>query len=128
MEVKEPLVTVEVDGDKIDLYSHIQAKQLLSEIKLPLKDLESVGLAFPEVYSQIIKERLKEAYGVPSLPTGVPLQDKDNIDYLTIVRFLEAMDYDKDICERVLNRKNTILVRQIMDVGYPMMCLLTRKQ
>ena len=127
MEEKKPLVTVQVDGEEIDLYSHIQAKQLLSEIKLPLKDLESVGLAFPEVYSQTVKMRLSIDYGVPTSPKGALVQGKDNMTFLTIIRFFEAMDYDKDICEMVLNRKNTVLARQIMDIGYPMMCLLTRK-
>ena len=127
MEVKEPLAVVKVDGEKISLYDAGQAKQLLDEKKLSPEDLELMGNVFPPVYPTTVKMRLSLDYGVPTSPKGALVQGRDNVDPLTIIKFLEAMDYDKDVCEMVLNRKNTILTREILDIGYPMMCLLTRK-
>lgn len=128
METQEPLAVIKVDGEKISLYDDKQVAVLLTEKKLPYETLEYLGEIFTDVYPQIVRKRLQAQWGMPTTIEGVLVKGRDNIDYATVLRFVEAMDYDREICEMVCNTKNIELRRQIMDLGYPMMCLMTRNK
>lgn len=127
METKEPLAVIEVDGEKISLYNDKQVATLLTEKKLPYETLEYLGEIFPSIYPELVKKRLQAQWGMPTTIEGALIKGRDNIDYATVLRFVKAMDYDREICEMVCNTKNGELRRQIIDMGLPMMCLMTRK-
>lgn len=126
MEIKKPLVIVKVDGEDISLYEDKQVAQLLLEKKLSYEALDALGEAFPNIYPDIIKSKLQAQWGKPTTIYGELVKGRDNIDYATVLKFVEAVNYDKHICDMICNMKNTDLRRQIMDIGLPMMCLLTR--
>jgi len=126
MQVVEPLAVIKVDGENVSLYEEKQVAILLKEKKLPYEALEILGEVFPNVYAQTVKLRLEQLYGVPTTIAGALIKGKDNMNYLTMERFVAAMDYDYDISEMVCNTKNNVFRQQIMDIGYPLICLMTR--
>jgi len=127
METIQPLAVIEVGGEKISLYNDKQVAVLLTEKKLPYETLEYLSEIFTDVYPELVKKRLQAQWGMPTTVDGALVKGRDNIDYATALKFVEAMDYDREVCEMVCNTKNIELRRQIMNMGLPMMCLMTRK-
>lgn len=51
-----------------------------------------------------------------------------NHEYTCIKYFFEAVNYDKEICEMVLDPKNSILRKEISEIGVPMMAIYAKSK
>ena len=128
LKVIEPKVVVNLQDEQISLHEAPQAAQLMSEQKLSFDVLEEIGDAFPEIYPETVRQRLAMLYGVPATTSGVLIEGRDNVDYFTMVKFAEVVEYEKEICDMMMNKKNRTFHRQIIDMCLPMICLLSGRK
>ena len=122
---EKPIAVLKYKENEYKFWTDDDVAKFIVEQKPPFEMVEGLGEIFPNIYPLTVEYRLQRIYGMVMNVEGT-VNTKDNVNYLTVWMFAKFTEFDRGVCEMLCNHKNKELSRQIIDIGYPMMYLLTK--
>lgn len=79
-------------------------------------------------YEEVINAKIKTTYPMPTIG-GAPMDGHGiAVEQLKLKLFVQAIDYNKEICDLVFDIKNDNLRKEILDTDFAMLAIMAVKK